>query len=329
MSLYLGNNLISGVTTPVEPTRNIGQIIQSTLPLTDAGLHLLDGALINGSGIYADFVTYIAGLVSTYPDLFETESNWQTAVTTYGVCGKFVYDSVNNTVRLPKITGIVEGASGVANLGDLTEAGLPNITGFHGLSGYGQVGGAFYAVTDLSESISSGASSSNGVRFNASRSSSIYGNSNTVQPQTIKVLYYIVVATSTKTAIQVDIDEIATDLNGKADTDLSNVPTSKGILTESYINGSSWYRVYSDGWCEQGGRFNANNTATTASYTVNLLKSYKDTNYSIVTCGYSNHADQFKNGVAPYSFTTSSFVIQTFNNDALQPIVWQASGYIN
>ena len=38
MSLYLGENLISGVATPVEPSRNIGQIIESIVPLTDAGL---------------------------------------------------------------------------------------------------------------------------------------------------------------------------------------------------------------------------------------------------------------------------------------------------
>ena len=107
----------------------------------------------------------------------------------------------------------------------------------------------------------------------------------------------------------------------------SNCAEVYPVIT-TYQNGTSWYRIYSDGWCEQGGRFNANNTTTTATYTVNLLKSYIDTNYSIVTCGYSNHADQFKNGVAPYSFTTSSFEIQTYNNDALQPIVWQTCGYL-
>jgi len=80
--------------------RNIGEIVASTIPLTDAGLHLLDGALITDNGAYADFVNYIAGLYDDDPtaDYFETEANWQTAVTTYGVCGKFVYDSVNNTV---------------------------------------------------------------------------------------------------------------------------------------------------------------------------------------------------------------------------------------
>jgi hypothetical protein len=101
-SLYLGDQIISGQATLVGESRNIGQIIPSAIPLTDAGLHLLDGALIQGDGIYSAFVTYIAGLVSTYPDLFVSESDWQSAVSSKGICGKFVYDSTNNTVRLPK-----------------------------------------------------------------------------------------------------------------------------------------------------------------------------------------------------------------------------------
>lgn len=221
-------------------TRNIGEIVSSTIPLTDAGLHLLDGALISGSGVYSAFVTYIAGLVSTYPDLFTTESAWQSTVTQYGVCGKFVYNSTNNTVRLPKITGFVEGASGTATLGDLTEAGLPNITGWFadgsgnnaGLGNdysYTQVNGCF-GKTSIGNGktlmCTSSSYDAGRIDFDASNSSSIYGNSSTVQPQTIKVLYYIVIATSTKTDIQVDIDEIATDLNGKADVDLTNVNNS-------------------------------------------------------------------------------------------------------
>ena len=220
-------------------SRNIGEIVQSTIPLTDAGLHLLDGGVIQ-RGSYADFVDYIAGLVSTYPDLFTTEANWQSAVTTYGVCGKFVYDSVNNTVRLPKITGFTEGTTDLTALGDLVEAGLPNITGSSTYSGnsYGLVTsgayteGAFYiGSTSRVYSWASAASANVGrdLLFDASRSSSIYGNSTTVQPQTIKVLYYICIATSTKTQIQVDIDEIATDLNGKADVDLSNINPTQTV----------------------------------------------------------------------------------------------------
>jgi hypothetical protein len=68
--------------------------------LDDAGLHLLDGALISGSGSYSDFVDYIGDLYTDDPtaNYFTDETTWQSTVTTYGVCGKFVYDSVNNTV---------------------------------------------------------------------------------------------------------------------------------------------------------------------------------------------------------------------------------------
>lgn len=227
------------------PTRNIGEIVASTIPLSDAGLHLLDGALISGAGSYAKFVNYIAGLVTNYPDLFTTEANWQSSVTTYGVCGKFVYDSVNNTVRLPKITGFTEGTIDPTALGDLVEAGLPNITGTFTLadenytSDYGfnltndNLSGCFTATAPLKPTEGLNASGTGSInqipKFDASLSNPIYGNSSTVQPQAIKVLYYIVVATSTKTNIEVDIDEIATDLNGKADVDLSNMNPTQTV----------------------------------------------------------------------------------------------------
>lgn len=215
----------------------VGEIVSSTLPITDAGFHLLDGALISGSGTYAAFVDYIGDLYDggSYSGLFETEANWQTAVTAYGVCGKFVYDSVNNTVRLPKITGIIEGTTDTTALGDLVAAGLPNITGtiYPRDSGTGSnvnaYSGAFAAGTQVSYVASNGPGTGYAGSFDASRSSSIYGNSATVQPQTIKILYYICIATSTKTAIEADIDEIASDLNGKAETDLSNLTAAGDI----------------------------------------------------------------------------------------------------
>ena len=166
---------------------------------------------------------------------FTDESVWQSSVTTYGVCGKFVYDSINNTVRLPKITGILEGTTDLTALGDLVQAGLPNITGYtsYVFSSSDVENGA---LSNTSNAISYGvavatANTSKGrsLSLDASLSNSIYGNSSTVQPQTIKVLYYIVIATTTKTEIEVDIDEIATDLNGKADVDLTNI-TNTGYI---------------------------------------------------------------------------------------------------
>lgn len=366
------------------PLRNIGEIVESVLPLTDSGLHLLDGALIDGSGSYADFVDYIAelyedntlyrwteviptavpdeiytksntpqigdtvynvngdvlGVVSAvssgngnpkfgdyyYMDatedttprgIFTNESDWQTSVTTYGVCGKFVYDSVNNTVRLPKITGIIEGTTDLTALLDLVEAGLPDHNHVYYYYGRVQTAGSGTARYQVSGSVTSTTELASGYN-------PIYGNSDTVQPQTIKVLYYIVIANSQKTDIQIDIDEIATDLNGKADTDLSNVPNSKAILVESYKSNESWYRVYSDGWCEQGGTSLDN----VANYTVYLLKNFVDTNY-FITCVVSTPYSAYR----VYTITTKNidrfiFNYSTVSGSGNSTLYWEAKGYI-
>lgn len=226
----------------ISDTRNIGEVVTSLLPLTDAGLHLLDGTLLSGSGSYSAFVDYIADLYIASPtaNYFTTEANWQTSVSTYGVCGKFVYDSVNNTVRLPKVTGFVEGTIDANALGNLVQAGLPNITGTipgentNQTQYWENVIGAFYQTNTSNKRGNQNHDTDNtNIGFDASRSNSIYGNSNTVQPQAIKGFMYIVVATSIKTNIEVDIDEIATDLNGKADVDLANVNNSGRVLMSS------------------------------------------------------------------------------------------------
>lgn len=324
-------------------SRNVGEIVKSTIPLTDAGLHLLDGSLISGGGAYDAFITYIAGLVSTYPDLFETEANWQTAVSTYGVCGKFVYDSGNGTVRLPKITGIIEGTTNTTALGDLVEAGLPNITGtifpVRSTGNDNTGSGAFASGASHSGEMSTvNTGTSYSISFDASRSSQIYGNSSTVQPQTIKVLVYIVLANSTKTEIEVDIDEVMTDLNGKADIDLSN--TTVPHITETGHSGTEWYRVWSDGWCEQGGHVNKGSTLAHGQSweeTVTLTKAYTGTDYSIfLTYSYgTSSTSQAGQEFSTKSKTASSFVASLYNRNSSTAMPntisfdWTAKGYIS
>ena len=213
--------------------KNIGEIVTSVIPLSDSGLHLLDGTVLSGGGVYADFVNYIASIYDASLSYFTTEADWQNSVSKYGSCGKFVYDSTNNTVRLPKIVGFIEGTSGVSALGNLTQAGLPNISGwarFRTLSALQGAGGALknsYTPGGLNGFGDTMRDNSNiQVDFNASYSNAIYGRSSTVQPQSIKVLYYIVLANDAKNTLQVDIDEILSDLANKADVDGSNMVSS-------------------------------------------------------------------------------------------------------
>lgn len=226
-------------------SRNIGEIVSSTIPLTDAGLHLLDGALISGSGSYSAFVNYIADLYDSgsYSAIFTTEANWQSAVATYGVCNKFVYNSVNNTVRLPKYgnqiitkNSTITTASTVPVKGNGKTLGLTNGTNNAGLCPYngatlvGCIGkentsvGTAYNSTHLSY-----ADGTVGIITDGSKSGVIADTSNllSITNYSLDCYYYIVIATTTKTSIEVDIDEIATDLNGKADVDLSNLSSTQ------------------------------------------------------------------------------------------------------
>ena len=132
-------------------------------------------------------------------DFLLDEGIWQSIKYKYGVCGKFVYDALNKTIRLPKANCILQGSIADYNVGNIVEAGLPNITG----NGWAQYGinesdwaGAFKAsnVTGKADQASGTAVGQGTLAFNASWSNPIYGNSTTVQPQTIKALNYMVVA---------------------------------------------------------------------------------------------------------------------------------------
>lgn len=110
---------------------------------------------------------------------------------------------------------------------------------------------------------------------------------------------------------------------GRMQEQITNINApSRGYLVQSYVNGRSWYRVYSDGWCEQGGQI----TVTVAATNITLLKSYKDNNYNAVGCqANTNTAGYHTINVAAYSATQ----VQIRQNVVGTPLVnWIAMGYI-
>lgn len=87
------------------------------------------------------------------------------------------------------------------------------------------------------------------------------------------------------------------------------------VVIETYKNGTSWYRVWSDGWCEQGGYASSNPS------TVTFLKTFVDTNY-YMNC--SNNANSTDVGAWIGDRTASSAKI----NNAVGGAYWQACGYL-
>ena len=164
---------------------------------------------------YVQFTNKVKSAVALYPSLACTEEEWQTiaTMTVGGQVGKFVIDDEAGTIRLPKIIMPIQGLTDLSKLAEIVSAGLPNITGsflpFGQSFGYpiadSNASGAFYkttAVINGNEYENSGSSSTNkttSFNFDASRSSAVYGNSNTVQQEQIQYPYFIQVATGAET----------------------------------------------------------------------------------------------------------------------------------
>ena len=365
MSIYKGTTPLAGIVTPHLDTRNIGQIIQATMPLSDAGLHLLDGSLLT-SGSYSAFITYMASMYVSNPELFTTEADWQASVSAYGVCGKFVYDSVNSTIRLPKLYNVNRYLIDSGTSNDIwyriysdgwCEQGQKKTWASN--TGYISTNITFpiemadstYTIaiaSDYTGDTSGGINywhdaTTTGVTIKTcgyGYSWSIAGYTDVSDYKTNELYQYIVIANSTKTEIEVDIDEIATDLNGKADVDLTNVSGTSGFrkLIEVYNNGTSWCKVYAEynpstgafigNWCEQGGR---TVYSTTGTETVALLKEMRDTNY---LCQVTLFADTsgYTSGIQGqyltcWDLTTTSFKHQRFNAQTVQQM-WKVEGYL-
>lgn len=64
-------------------------------------------------------------------------------------------------------------------------------------------------------------------------------------------------------------------------TTTSSASTSRvAVVVQNYVNGTSWYRVWSDGWIEQGSTKAYENN--TGNYTISLLKPFSNANYTVI-----------------------------------------------
>lgn len=95
------------------------------------------------------------------------------------------------------------------------------------------------------------------------------------------------------------------------------------VVVETYRNGSNWYRVWSDGWIEQGGR---TPNGSSGDFTVSFYKEMKDTNYSvfITPANTSGASGQTNNYIKEYSVSGMKLWLG-------QPVdfcIWKIEGYI-
>lgn len=122
----------------------------------------------------------------------------------------------------------------------------------------------------------------------------------------------------------VDIDQIATDLNNKMDRD--GVNATCPVVVSRTKSGTGYVEIWNDGFCVQTGSVQiAGNGATT----VTLPQPYTDSNYFVYTSGQTAAGGTMVNDMIwVKSKTTTNFVVDLYDAAHSNWCYWKAEGYI-
>ena len=289
----------------------------TTNPTLQAGwLPLLGGEYSRTT--YADLWAW----VQTQNGYLLEESAWQAKAAANG--GNVPFYSKGNgstTFRVPALKCWVRGANSISEVGGYLAAGLPNITGTTNIRAHGcESGNPIGALKGIdSGNLSMGGSdraSTFDVDIDASRSNSIYGNSSTVQPESI-VGMWVVKAYGTVTNVgSTDVANISTGLT-QAETRISTAETRISTLENQDAGAGivaallkqNGYVKFSNGLILQWGVVTKDVTATLfpVAFTVACAS-------VVVTAISASGKDGWGYPINTQNITTTSFALRTKSN---------------
>ena len=336
MSIYKGTTLLAGssITIPLltfvwqdHKINDISWLCANTFSWQSGSVysavynHLvedIDNITATTETIKGTTITYYLAVDGHKIVLADQETNVQTIYSATGVAWYYILDTTNTRFKLPRTKYAFTGLRNT--VGKYVEESLPNINGeFWSPGDYvasGNFSGAFLAGSNVSRKDSGQAETHSypTIKFDASRSSPVYQNNATVQQRSTQMYLYFYIGQFTQTATQQTAGINSEQLNDKVDNANMEEVT---CIVESYSNGTEWYRIYSDGWCEQGGIIASNTTS------VSLLKSYANTNYGVLMAGFDYAANDQPIGTS--AKTVSGFTVNT----STYRRYWEAKGYIS
>lgn len=189
--------------------------------------------------------------------LADQEDYLKALYTKTGVAWYYLINTETQTFKLPRTKWGFTGMRGQTSVGDYIEAGLPNITGYLS-TGFVQAQSAEGAFSvhfpKLDRNIPTGTDtyqSGWGWDFNAANSSSVYGNSDTVQPQSTQMYLYFYIGNFTQTAIEntagIVIEEVEELVDSVLDTQYQpNLLEFK--WSDHILNDIQWLRSDTFSW---------------------------------------------------------------------------------
>lgn len=211
--------------------------INNTTPYNQYRLVFTDGVEANNSGQLRQ-ITFGGGEIQAFTYRKAT-NKWQIAdisqkdyidelFANTGVAKFYILDSVNNQFYLPREKWFPQFTTDPDKINQYNEAGLPNITGSSS-GNWGEIGdqkGCVTASMAAGNRSSGQSATTKTIEIDASLSNPIYGNSDTVQPPSSNWYLYYVVGDTIINESQIDVGNVLSDLQLKADLNLSNVEPS-------------------------------------------------------------------------------------------------------
>lgn len=287
-----------------------------------------DSIICNGAtysrALYKDFFDYI-----TTQGWVKTEAEWQEIATRdNGFCPFYSSGDGSTNFRTPKFAPYQQIAMGVAQTTTYHQAGLPDLNGdiktWLVLKGSSLATGVFKnsvkQSTEWTGFYSDQGNVATTVNFKASDYSPVYGRTNTVQPESHEWVVCVVAYGIATNVGSVDMADVLTAV-AQVQADVSLILKPNAYVTKTWHSETSWYRVWSDGWIEQGGH------GTGGTCTFN--KSFSNTEYTFnvqPSSGYTDHPDW----IAVYenrSKRTKTGTGLALYSGGDQGWDWRASGY--
>ena len=219
------------------------------------------------------------------------ESNVTAIYNTTGVAWYYIIDTENQRFKLPRTQFGFTGLRDTVGKFVAQNVLLPNITGSFYVDVYGGGGSTGAFTRDSNYNVPNHANwAAEGWRMllDASRSSSVYsgdGTNTLIQPRATQMYLYFYVGNFTQTALENTAGVTTEVLNTKVTVGHEVIEFQEPTAQNNY----TWYRLYADGWVEQGG-MNSYGTGNTSNTVIPLLVPMASNRYDTITSAYEGAA---------------------------------------